>query len=128
MTMSKTLSIITASVAAFLIVFLSVAHACSGLVSMNRVMQQSPMNMGARDGSPCDKETDDICKAVRDSMLSVKPSAAGIDNVGEPFSTAPISFATPNLPSLSPVAFVSGISFHPVFKLPLSLSYLVLRI
>jgi hypothetical protein len=126
--MPKKLSLIAASIVAFAFAFVTVAHACSGLTAMNPAMQRSPMNMGASESSPCGRETSDICKDVRDSMLSVKPDATAIDSVGEPFSTAPISFAIPSLPNLSPVAFVSGIRFHPVFKLPLRLSYLVFRI
>ena len=123
--MLKKLSIIAASIVAFAFVFVSIAHACSGLNSMNPVMQQSPMNMGASDGVPCGKEKPDICKSVRDSMLSVKPSLSAPEQMVAPLQLSiDARFVLVSLPS----TWVSEARFHPVFKLPLSLSYLVLRI
>lgn len=126
--MLKKLSIITASIVTFAFVFISIAHACSGLASMNPIMQQSPMNMGAGDSSPCGNEKPDICKSVRDSMLSVKPAGSGIDSPEKTVSLPLISFVRPILSGFLPLVLVSKASFHPVFKLPLSYSYLVLRI
>ena len=126
--MPKKLSVLAASIVAFAFVFVSITHACSGLTSLKRAMQQSPMNMGASDAAPCGKEKPDICKSVRDSMLSVKPSVSGVDSPEKMASTSPISFASLILHGAPPVAFVTKVSFHPVFKLPLTFSYLVLRI
>jgi len=126
--MLKKLSIITASIVAFAFVLISIAHACSGVASKKPAVQQSPMNMDAGDSSPCGKERPDICKSVRESMLSVKPAVSGIDSPEKTFSPPPISLVSPILPGSLPLVLVSKVSFHPVFKLPLSLSYLVLRI
>src|SRR5882757_1345346 len=82
--MLKKLSIITASIVAFAFVFISIAHACSGLTSMNPAMQQSPMNMGASDSFPCCKEKPDICKSVRASILSIQPSVSKPDVSQQP--------------------------------------------
>ena len=126
--MAKKLSIITASIVAFAFVFIAIAHACSGVASMTPAVQQNPMHMGESDSFPCGKEKSDICKSVRDSMLSVKPAVSGIDSPEKTFSPPPILLVSPILPGSLPLVLVSKVSFHPVFKLPLSLSYLVLRI
>jgi hypothetical protein len=125
--MSKQLSI-TASVVAFLFAFLSIAHACPSLASTNSAIRQTTMNMAASDGSPCGKEKPDICQSVRDRMLSIEPSVSGVDSLEKMVSAAPISFISLNALGSLPAAFVTKVSFHPVFKLPLTFSYLVLRI
>lgn len=123
--MLKKLSIMAASIVAFAFVFVSIAHACSGLTSMNPAMQQSPMNMGASDGAPCGNEKPDICKSVRDSMLSIKPSTSGPEQTVAPLH---LLIESPLLRFSTPLTRVIEVSFHPVFKLPLSFSYRVLRI
>lgn len=123
--MLRKLSFVTASIVALAFVFVSIAHACSGLASMNSALQQSPMNMGTSDDSPCGKEKPDTCKSVRDSMLSVKPSVAGPEQTVTPLQ---LLIESPFVLISTPITRVIEVSFHPVFKLPLSLSYLVLRI
>ena len=125
--MVKRLSAATALFIVFAFLSVSIAHACSGLALVGAVVQQSPMNMGGGD-SPCSKNKGDICQSVRDSILSVKPS---ISAAGNPQQTVPplqISIDNPIQLVYSPVAPVIESAFHPVFKLPLTLSYLVLRI
>ena len=127
--MPKKVSLIAAVIVAFGLVFTSIAHACSGLTSLYPAMQQSAMNMGASDAAPCGEAKPDICKSVRDSMLSVKPSfSAGLDSPERMILTAPISFISSTPLESLPVSFLARPTFHPVFKLPLSFSYLVLRI
>lgn len=123
--MLKKLSITTASIVAFAFVFLSIAHACSGLASIYPAMQQSPMDMGVSDSSPCGKQKPDICKSVRDSMLSVKPSLSAPEQTVAPLQ---LSIDACFVLVSPPLTHVSEARFHPVFKLPLNLSYLVLRI
>jgi len=109
-------------------VIVSIAHACSGSAPMSLALHQSPMSMGEGNDSPCGKEKGNICQSVRDSILSVKPS---ISAAGNPQQTVPplqISIDNPIQLVYSPVAPVIESAFHPVFKLPLTLSYLVLRI
>src|SRR5437899_3618861 len=125
--MLKKLSAVAALIVAFAFVTVSIAHACSGLTPMNLAVQQSPMNMGGGN-PPCSKNKGDICQSVRDSILSVKPS---ISAAGNPQQTVPplqISIDNPIQLVYSPVAPIIESAFHPVFKLPLTLSYLVLRI
>jgi hypothetical protein len=126
--MVKRLSAATALFIVFAFLSVSIAHACSSLIPMNLAVQQSPMNMDGGNNPPCSKERGDICQSVRDSILSVKPS---ISAAGNPQQTVPplqISIANPIQLVYSPVAPVIETAFHPVFKLPLTLSYLVLRI
>ena len=125
--MVKRLSAAIALFMVFAFLSVSIAHACSGLALVGAAVQQSPMNMGGGD-PPCSKNKGDICQSVRDSILSVKPS---ISAAGNPQQTVPplqISIDNPIQLVYSPVAPVIESAFHPVFKLPLTLSYLVLRI
>lgn len=125
--MFKKLSAITASIVAFAFVFVSITHACSGPAPMNLAVQQSPMNMGGGN-PPCSKEKGDICQSVRDSILSEKLSISTTDNSQQRFVVLPTAVENPTVPVSSPVASLIGVSFHPVFKLPLTLSYLILRV
>jgi hypothetical protein len=125
--MVRKLSAAAALFIVFAFLSVSIAHACSGLALVGAAVQQSPMNLGGGD-SPCSKNKGDICQSVRDSILSVKPS---ISAAGNPQQTVPplqISIDNPIQLVYSPVAPVIESAFHPVFKLPLTLSYLVLRI
>ncbi len=125
--MPKKLSLVAASIVAFAFVFISIAHACSGLTFMNPAMQQSQMNMVVGDGVPCGKAKPDICKSVRDSILSVKPTDAGLDSFAKTFSAPLISFVSASLVNFSPMGFASGVTSASVFRPPLSFSP-VLRI
>lgn len=126
--MLKKLSALAASIVAFAFLFVSITHACSGLAPMNLAIQQSPMNMGGGNNPPCSKEKGDICKSVRDNLLSVKPSISAADNPQQTVPPLQLFVKSPTRPVSSPAAPLVGVSFHPVFKLPLTLSYLVLRI
>jgi len=126
--MLKRLSALAASIVAFAFVIVSIAHACSGLTPINLAVQQSPMNMGGGNNPPCSKEKGDICQSVRDSILSVKPSISAAANPQQTVPPLQLSFESPTQLVSSPVAPVIGLAFHPVFKLSLTVSYLVLRI
>lgn len=110
---------------AFLLV--SITHACSGLGPMGVIIEESSMNhdMG---NVPCGEQKTDICESVRDSLLSVKLSVSEVVNPRRRVTSVPLSIHSPALLVFSPVAFVSESNFRPVFKLPLTLSHLVLRI
>lgn len=125
--MLKKFSTVVASIVALAFVTVSITHACSGLASMNPAVQQSPMKTPA-DNSPCGEEKPDICKSVRDTLLSVKPSVLGLESPEKTVPQPAISFVNPVLLGTSTVDFVIKIGSHPVFKLPLTVSYRVLRI
>jgi hypothetical protein len=126
--MLKKLPAAMALIVAFAFIFVSFTHACSGLTPMSLAVQQSPMNMGGSNNAPCSKEKGDICQSVRDSILSVKSALSAADNPQQTVPPLQLSVESPILVVALPVAFVIGVSFHPVFKLPLTVSYLVLRI
>lgn len=126
--MLKKLSAVSASIVAFAFIFVSITHACSGLAPMKPAVQQSPMNMGGGNNPPCSKEKGDICKSVRDSILSLKPSISAADNIQQTLPLRQLSVESPTLLVSSTVAPVIEVAFHPVFKLPLFFSYRVLRI
>jgi len=126
--MVKRLSAATALLIVFAFLSVSITHACSGLTPMNLAVQQSPMNMGGSNTPPCSKEKGDICQSVRDSILSVKPSISAASNPQQTLPPLEFSLESPTLLVSSPAARIIGVSFHPVFKLPLTVSYLVLRI
>ena len=126
--MVKRLSAATALFIVFAFLSVSIAHACSGLAPMNLAIQQSPMNMGGGNNPPCSKEKGDLCQSVRDSILSVKPSISAASNPQQTVPPLQLSIDSPIQFVSSLVAAIIGVSFHPVFKLPLTVSYLVLRI
>lgn len=126
--MLRKFSTVVASIVALAFVIISITHACSGLAPMNLAVQQSPMKAPPADSSPCGKEKPDICKSVRDTRLSVKPSVLGLDSPEQTVPQPAISFVSPVLLATSPVDFVIKIGSHAVFKLPLTVSYRVLRI
>lgn len=113
--MLKKLSAVAALIVAFAFVFVSITHACSGLAPMNLAIQQSPMNMGAGDSSPCGKEKPDICKSVRDNMLSVKPSPSVPAQTVAPLQ---LSVAAPFVLVSTPVTRVSEASFIRFLSFP----------
>ena len=125
--MLKKLSAVAALIVAFAFVTVSIAHACSGLTPMNLAVQQSPMNMGGGN-PPCSKGKGDLCQSVRDSILSVKPSISVASNPQQTVPPLQLSIDSPIQIVSSPVAPIIAVSFHPVFKLSLTVSYLVLRI
>ena len=124
--MVKRLSAATALFIVFAFLSVSIAHACSGLAPKGIAVQQSPMNMGGGNNPPCSKGNGDVCQSVRDSILSVKPSISTAGNPQHP--PLQLSIEIPNQLVTSDLAPVIESAFHPVFKLPLTLSYLVLRI
>ena len=126
--MLKKLSGVAASIVAFAFIFVSIAHACPSLGPVNLAVQESFMNNMDGGNPPCSKEKSDPCKSVRDSILSVNPSISAVVNPEQSPLTIQLRIERPSLVGSSPITPVAQGAFHPVFKLPLSLSYLVLRI
>ena len=126
--MVKRLSAATALFIVFAFLSVSIAHACSGLALVGAAVQQSPMNMGGDNNSPCGKQKHDLCQSVRDSILSDQASISPTVSPHQMVLLIPFSFDTPIQFVFSSVDPVLGVAFHPVFKVPLTLSYLVLRI
>jgi hypothetical protein len=98
-------------------------------------MQMSFMS-GATDDraverGPCSEHKQDICKSVRDRMLSIQPSLYKVETAQQPI----LRLLPTNLGIDIPKHIASLVgsigwqtAFHSVFKLPLPLSFSVLRI
>lgn len=127
------------SVLALSLLFNSLAYACSklGSVGMAMAMHGPSMPMGDRtnggavERGPCADHKRDICKSVRDRTVSIQPSPSKAEDYQQ-FAPLllPLGFVIP-LPKHIAFRLSSmrwEIAFHSVFKLPLSLSFSVLRI
>ncbi len=125
--MLKKLPAVIATIVACAFIIVSIAHACSGLTPVILAVQQSPMTGDMGDG-PCGAPKPDICGSVRDSLLLVKPSITAADHPQQ--AAPPLELSAESLTQIvsPPAASVDGVSFHPVFKLRLTVSYQVLRI
>ena len=116
---------------AFSLLFISVVHACSGqdlLMSTNFRFRHPSMNSGM-ESDPCRKPKQDICKSVRDQMLSLKApsSVTGIElRVSTVLHSAHVDI--PPLVNLLSTTGPPGVLFHPVFKSSFPFSNQVLRI
>jgi hypothetical protein len=119
------------------ILFNSVVYACSRLDLMGMALQVSSadsmngMNGRTIERGPCAEHKQDVCKSVRDRMLSIQPSPSKAADSQQPI----ILFLPLNLIIDIPkhIAFSFGsltwqTAFHAVFKLPLPFSLRVLRI
>ena len=112
------------------LLFTSIVHACSGLASMPMSFVFAAMDRPTMERGPCGKHhTEDICKSVRDQMISLKASSSVADIVLH-LSTVLQSMRVevPLLMNLLPAAGPPGVLFQPVFKLAFPFSNQVLRI
>jgi len=91
---------------------------------VSAAMDHSEMEPG-----PCSKQKQDICKSVRDQMLSLKApsSVTGIElHILTVFHSAHVDISP--LMNLLSTAGPPGVLFRPVFKLSYPFSNQVLRI
>jgi hypothetical protein len=87
------------------------------------------MDHSAMEPGPCSKQKQDICKSVRDQMLSLKApsSVTGIElHILMVLHSAHVDI--PPLINLLSTAGPPGVVFHPVSKLSYPFSNQVLRI
>jgi len=128
---------VIASVVAVSILFNSVVYACSKFAPAALAPQLASMdNMAGMAGGmiergPCADHKQDICKSVRDRMLSIRPSPYKLVDLQQPI----VAFFPFNLAidKADQTTFASRsveweTTFHAVFKLPLPYSLRVLRI
>jgi hypothetical protein len=111
------------------LLFTSIVYACSGLNSMPMSFVSAAMDHSAMEPGPCSKQKPDICKSVRDQMLSLKApsSVTGIElHILMVLHCAHVDI--PSLMNLLPEAGPPGVVFQPVFKLSFPFSNQVLRI
>jgi hypothetical protein len=128
--MVRRLSAASALFIVFAFLLVSIAHACSGLGPVGVMIEQSSGNAGMANNSPCNQHKEDFCKSVRDSILSIQPLVSKPYVSQQPILPIQLSIEGegPTQVGFSPLFPVIERAFHPVFKLSLSLSYLVLRI
>jgi len=126
--MVKRFSAATALSVVVTFLLVSIAHACSGLAPVGVMIEQSSRNAGMANNSPCDRHKDDVCKSVRDSILSIQPSVSKAEISQQRVLSIALSTEGPTQVVFSPLAPVTESAIHPVFRLPLTLSYRVLRI
>lgn len=80
---------------------------------------------------PCSKHKQDVCKSVRERMLSIQPPYYRAEAVQQPiilFLPLSLDSDIPKHIVLSPGSLTWQTAFHAVFKLPLPFSLRVLRI
>jgi len=128
--MVRRLSAATALFVVFAFLFVSTSHACSGLGPVGVMIEQSSTDAGVANNSPCNEHKEDVCKSVRDSILSVQPSVSKAEVSQQSVLPIQLSIESDGLTQVGFSSLFPAIerAFHPVFKLSLSLSYLVLRI
>jgi hypothetical protein len=137
--LSRSGGLVIGSVLALSLLVNSVVYACSKLGSLGMAMAMQSSSMATTDGmneksverGPCSQHKQDICKTVRDRMLSTQASTPKAADYQQPvLLLLPLNLVI-DVPKHIDFAFVSTrwvIAFHSVFKLPLPLSFLVLRI
>lgn len=126
--------VLIASVLVISVFFNSVVYACSGFASVGMVLHDSvnngnDMKEGSVERGPCAQHKQDICQSVRDRMLSVQPSLP-IAEDARSFLVAHLPLVTEIIEQtvLPPGPLELKVFYHPVFKLALPFSLLVLRI
>jgi len=126
---TKKASFLLASTLVFSVLFTAIVYACSGLNLLPMNTHLSSMSGEGVKRGPCAEHKQDICKSVRDRMLSVQLSVSKAE-ASQQVLVLPLlpSVETVKQAVFSPAPFELQISYHPVFKLSLPFSYLVLRI
>ena len=115
----------------FSLLFTSVVYACSGLSLLQVSSMSASMDDMATEGGPCKNEKQDVCKFVRDRMLSIQPAPYKAADVQQPILLLlpiPMSIDVSKHIAFSSSSAAWKIAFHSVFKISLSLSSSVLRI
>jgi hypothetical protein len=137
--LSKKAGLVMFSVLALSLLFNSVVYACSKLGSVDMAMALHGRSMATTDGmnersverGPCSQHKQDVCKTVRDRMLSTQASTPKTADYQQPVPLLlPLNLVI-DVSKHIDFSFASTrwvIAFHSVFKLPLSLSFSVLRI
>jgi hypothetical protein len=130
--------LIIGSILAVTLLFNSVVYACSK-ISMVMAMPGTTMAMTTTDDmgdaalarDPCTQHKQDVCKSIRDRLLSIQPSLYKVDPAQQSIVILLPDHLVAKIPSDIAVPFSSltwQTAFHSVFKLPLPLSLSVLRL
>lgn len=130
--MHKPVKYLTLATIAFFL-FAGIAYACpggsfAGAAPVNFSSEMPGHDMGPQDG--CGDSKVNACQSVRDQMLSINAAPA---QPAASFHRFNVSLQPLLQPAAPTAVFYGGsppgtLPFHPVFKLQLSYSYLVLRL
>lgn len=113
----------------FSLLFTSVVYACSGLAPMQMTAMSMPMDDASMQRGPCSEQKQDVCKSVRDQMLSIKAHSPAAD-IALDISTA-LHSAYAEVPLTidpHPTAGPPGVLSHSVLKSSFPFTSQVLRI
>lgn len=117
------------------ILFNSVVYACSKLdpmaLQVGSAHSMSGMNERTIERGPCAEHKQDICKSVRERLLSIQPSPSKTADSQQqiiPFLPLNVIIDIPKQMAFSSDSVDLKTAFHGVFKLPLPYSLRVLRI
>jgi hypothetical protein len=127
---TKKFSLLLASTLIFSVLFTAIVYACSGLDQVRMAFHHSSMNGGTMvERGPCSEHKQDLCKSVRYRILSIQASATRVENSLQVLTIPPESSVHVPMPfAVSLGSLPLRTVFHPVFKLSLPFTYLVLRI
>ena len=129
--MSKKLSAAVALTITFFLLSISIIYACPDVARGDLAPRHSLMNGGMPQETPCTQQKEDVCRFVRDRVLSIQPSPYKVSDVQQPvllLLPVPLSIGIPQHIAISSTSSRWQTAFHSVFKIPLSLSSSVLRI
>lgn len=113
----------------FSLLLTSVVYACSGLRLLHVNSHHVEMSHESVERGPCSESKEDICKTVRDRMLSLQPRSSQAEDL-QLFSVISLQLAVE--PILSKVSlssvFESKWLYDPLLQPPLSVAFPLLRI
>lgn len=114
---------------AFYILFVSVVYACSSLYFAQMAFHPSTTSNGKIERGPCSEKKQDICQSIRYSMLSIQSSIPSTQMaLYNSQISQKVTAEAPFRLDFSVASSLLTTAFHPIFKLSLPFSYLVLRI
>lgn len=120
-------AIVSVVIASFLAVTL--VYACSGGDFMRLAHQVSSLSGSMVEKGPCSEPREDICKSVRDRMLSIQaPSPQAEISSYAILVISPLAAEVPRPQGLIGTSDPMRISLLPAFKRSLFLTYSILRI
>ena len=119
-------SFIVGSALIVALLFTSIVYACAGLASLEMARHSLSTADKKVERGPCSGHKQDMCKSVRQRTLSLQAAQPLTDVSLDSLSV--LLRETSSLSNLSGDDLLFTTAFHPLFKLPLTYSHLVLRI
>ena len=113
----------------FSLLLTSVVYACSGLRLLHVNSHHVEMSHESVERGPCSESKEDICKSVRDRMLSLQPRSSQAEDL-QLFSVISLQLAVEPILSKVPLSAASESKwlYDPLLQSPLSVAFPLLRI